>query len=354
MAYQNESISMLDMFMHPVFCVKDGIITKINQSARQYPIELGQNVHNLISAGRDEYENFSGVCLSVSLCIENRTHIASVFRSSEEDVFHLQSDYKDPDLRAISLAAQQLRGPLATAMISAERLSSQADESMQNQLGHINRSLFQLLRAVDNMSDASCYTALFGSSLENVNISSVIREIMDRVYNLADSANRKLIYNEPNTDIICRIDRSALERGIYNMLSNAIKHSPENSTIQASLSSNGSKFSFSTENQCPDLNTNQMSSLFARYLREPGIEEGRQGMGLGIKMIQSAAAVHNGSLLIDRPSNSNIRFTMTIPIQRSKNTTLRAPIQAILSSGYDNALLELSDVLPSSVFNNPF
>lgn len=354
MAVSNESISMINMFMHPVFCAKDGIITKVNQSARQYPITIGQNVYDLISAGKEEYAEFSGVSLSVTLCIENRTYIASVFRSSDEDTFHLQSDYIDPDLRAIALAAQQLRGPLATALICAERLSDHANGDLHEPLGQINRSLFQLLRTVNNMSDASSYTALYGSVPENINITAVVSETMDRASDLAKHANRELIYAEPNKDIFCLADRSALERGIYNMLSNAIKHSPENSTIRAKLTVNGAKLSFSTENQCPDLDSSQMSSLFARYLREPGLEDGRRGMGLGIKMIQSAAAVHYGTLLIDRPDNSSVRFTMTIPIQRSKNATLRSPIQTILSGGYDNALIELSDVLPSSVFKEPF
>lgn len=354
MAVDKEAISMIDMFMHPVFCAKDGIVTKTNQAALQYGIKIGQDIHQWISAGRDEYTSFSGVCLSVSLCIENRTYVASVFRSSEEDIFHLQSGYKDPDLRAIALAAQQLRGPIASAMISAERLSDRLDDTLQEQLGQINRSLFQLLRTVNNMSDAGSYTALFGDSPENINVAAFVDEIMERASELAKQAKRELIYHAPNRDILCQIDRSALERGIYNMLSNAIKHSPENSTICVSLSCSGTKFSFSVENQCPDLTNNQISNLFARYLREPGIEDGRRGMGLGIKLIQSAAAVHNGSLLIDRPNKNAIRFTMTIPIQRAKNTTLRSVLQTILPSGYDNALIELSDVLPSTEFKKPF
>ena len=41
-------------------------------------------------------------------------------------------------------------------------------------------------------------------------------------------------------------------------------------------------------------------SIFHRYLRQPGIEDSRFGLGLGIRMVHSAAQKHGGTLLISR------------------------------------------------------
>lgn len=356
MEQPNDPISMVEMFMHPVFYVQDGMIAGANQAAQQRQIKIGAPVSELIAIGAEEYTTYTDGYLSLSLCVCECTYTATMSRHEGYDVFHILSEYEDPNLRAMALAAQQLREPLANAMTVADRLfpneALKGDPSAQEKIAQINRSLYQLLRTVNNMSDAAACKAATSGNMQVLDIVSVFEEVLSRCKELAEQAGRRLEFTGLNQIIYCLTDQQMLERATLNLISNAVKYSPKGSTIRAGLTRNGSKLSFTMENESDGLCDQQLSGVFFRYLREPGIEDGRNGLGLGLKMVQTAAAAHGGTLLVDRPNGTGIRFTMTAAIRQNKENTVRTPGTKILSGGYDETLIELSDILPSDLYKD--
>ena len=93
------------------------------------------------------------------------------------------------------------------------------------------------------------------------------------------------------------------------------------------------------------------SSIFHRYLRQPGIEDSRWGLGLGMVLIRSAAASHGGTVLIDSPTGAGTRVTMTLAIRQRTEAALRSPILRVDYAGErDHGLIELSDSLPAALY----
>ena len=102
---------------------------------------------------------------------------------------------------------------------------------------------------------------------------------------------------------------------------------------------------------CSGIAENLRGSIHRRYLRQPTIEDGRYGLGLGMVLIRSAAACHKGTVLIDQPEDTGTRITMTLAIRRNSDPTLRSPILRVDYAGErDHALLELADALPTSLY----
>ena len=90
-----------------------------------------------------------------------------------------------------------------------------------------------------------------------------------------------------------------------------------------------------------------------RYVRDAAIEDCRHGLGLGIPLIQCAAAAHNGTLLMDHPSADSVRFTLTLSTVSSGIPVVKTPFPNFdYLGGWDHGLVELSDVLPASVFED--
>lgn len=348
--------SMLEMFMHPVFLVKDGIITDANQSAKDHRIPIGENICDYIISGLEEYNAHKAVCLSLTLGFYECQYVASVFQQDQWDVFQIPSAYDNNDLKTMALAAKQLRGPLANAMFTADRLfpnpALESDDAAQKQIRQINRNLYQLLRTVNNMADASGNIAAVSGNSQTMDIGSVFQEIMDRAVQMTKQANRELVFKGLNQAVYCLTNQRILERGIYNLLSNAIKFSPTGSKILATLVKKGDKLLFSLENQCEDLNRESIKTMFSRYQRQPDLEDSRHGLGLGIRIVQNAASIHGGALLLEQPSDDTIRFTMTITLKQGQAKSVRTPAITILPGGYDEALIELSEILPESLFGN--
>ena len=98
-----------------------------------------------------------------------------------------------------------------------------------------------------------------------------------------------------------------------------------------------------------------MGSLFHRYLRQPGIEDSRFGLGLGIRMVHSVALQHGGTLLVSQGENGGTRTVMTLAIRQREQTQMRSPVFPLdYSGGFDHTLVELADVLPAELFDGSF
>ena len=82
------------------------------------------------------------------------------------------------------------------------------------------------------------------------------------------------------------------------------------------------------------------------------VEDSRYGLGLGMVLIRSTAAVHGGTVLVDHPEGSGTRITVSFAIHQGE-ATLRSPRMRIDYAGErDHGLIELSDVLPAHLYRS--
>lgn len=350
------SVGMLHMFTHPVFLVQDGIIIAANQPALQLQITQNTSVYDILLTGQEEYRTFGGGSLSLSLQVEQAKMIAAVIHSPEYDVFHLLPDTADDQLQALSVASQSLREPLSNLFALSDQLLTDITEEQsprkEEQLAQYNKNLLQLLRTVGNMSDAATYTTRT-RTMETLDLPGVITQAVCTAQELFAQSGRTLTFDSCNAGYYGLADRDMLERTVFNLLSNAFKYSPADSTVAVKLHCSEKRLQFSVENTSSDFSPEQLGTLFFRYRRVPSVQDGSSGLGLGIALVQSAAAAHSGTLLLTLPKEDRVRFTFTIPLRSDQTGTLRSPAMHIdYAGGYDHALLELSDVLPPAIYKN--
>ena len=347
-----ETSDLLNKLIFPAFLVKNGQITHANVSALARNIAVGEPVADLISVGNQEYQEFTQGKLCLTLNVGGISCNANVTVIDDAHLFSLETEYDNPQLRVLALAAQQMRGPLANAFAGAELLSDTIAESEESkaQLAQVNRSLYQLLRMVSNMSDTALYNAEQLRDFETIEICAAFQEILEKASHLAEKANRKLTYTVPNQCVFSLADKQKLERAILNMLSNAFRFSPADSEISANLKIVKNRIYFTTHNKLSQAFTKEP---FIRYLREPGLELSQSGIGLGLSIVRAVAASHGGTLLMELSEQDTVRFTLTLAVANSNATKLRSPVQLLTdyAGGKDRALLELSDVLPYQLYS---
>ncbi len=351
MEKQKENHSLLDLIPSPGFCVRDHQITALNASAAQLGLTRGSNITSLLLTGKHEYASFTGGSLHLTLQVGYGIRGASVTRVEEEDIFLLDPETESPVFRAMSLAARELRSPLTGILINAARLSDSEELSPENReiAARLNRGLYQLLRIVSNMSDAGTGSLL--SHQELLDVDALFREILEKAMALTQGTGIRITYQGLNKPIETVVSRQMLERAALNMISNAIKFSPKDGEIKVSLTRQGKLLSFSVQDGGAGVPEDIRSSLFRRYLRQPTIEDPRQGIGLGMVLIQSAASEHQGAVLVDRPEGAGTRVTMTIAICQNGAAVLHSNTLSVDYTGeQDHALIELSEFLPPELY----
>lgn len=348
---RNKDLSgFLDLIIRPAFAVIGGIIQYCNGAAQGLLLSPGTPVSDLLQTGEEEYASMESGCLYLSVHLESHVFGASVTRMDGFDVFILEQEDAQPQLQAMALAAKELRGPLSNMITAAARLEP-SNESEQTYMQLLSRSLHQMLRIVGNMSDASCYAQQTAPRQELRDMTAVIGEFFEKAAVLAQQAGVTVRFSNFPEPVISLTDTDKLERAIYNILSNAIKFSGSGSVVDAKLTKHGNKLYLTVRDTGSGIGDELLGSIFSRHLRQPGIEDGRHGIGLGLVMIRAAATAHGGTVLIERNGETGTKLTMTLSIRKNLSGNLNNPILKVDYSGeFDHAMIELSDVLPTSAF----
>jgi len=346
---------MLDLMIHPAFSVIDGTVRHVNAAARSQLVYEGSAITDQLFTGQQEYADFKDGCLYLALRLGSGVCNASVTRMADADIFVIEQEENQAELQAMALAARELRQPLSNVMTVADRLfpviGNEDDPALQDQVARINRGLYQMLRIIGNMSDAYRYSRDIGTSCQSRDVCALVQELFSSHAALIRHANIELNYSVPRESIYCLIDEEKLERAVSNILSNAIKFSRPGDWINARLVRSGRLLYLTVQDSGTGIQPNLRGSVYSRYLREPGIEDSRYGIGLGMVLIRSAAAAHGGTVLIEQPADQGVRVTMTLQIRQSNETVTRSPMHSIDYAGErDHKLIELSETLPASVY----
>lgn len=339
----NKYEPMLELMLRPAFCVSQGHITKLNAAAAPYLLSEGAEVLPLLATGAEEYQELAEGCLYLTLAIGGQKVGATVIPMEGCQLFLLEQPGDLAELRALSLAAQQLRGPLSGMSATAGRLSP-ADPA---QLGQLNHRIHQMMRIVSNMSDAITFCQAGPEQMEYVDLSAHLKEQLDAAALQLQEAQIHLEYHLPHTPIFTMVDMDRVERAVYNLLCNAAKHTEPGGKIRFDLVQRGRLY-LSVSDEGPGLSN---ADVYTRYLRTPSILDGQDGIGLGMVLVRAVATLHGGTVLIDHPHKKGTRVTMTLQLQQKNLIQVRSPMMHIDYAGErDHGLQELADVLPARLY----
>ena len=343
MEFQTDLPGWLNRYSCPAFFVKENIITACNQSAEALLLAPGTDIQEFLLTGKEEYAAFQNGCLYLKLKLSPKGCGASVTREDHTDLFLLDQEPEDADLRSLALAARELRNPLSNLMIAADALKTLEDPGLRDQLARLNRSLHQMHRLINNMSDAGRNDLLTPAGIHDWD--RFIRDIFEKIQTQLENTRVTLTYDGLSAPVYGLVNIGQMERAVLNIVSNAIKFMPEGGTIHAELIRKQNMLHLSIRDSGSGIAENVLGNVFTRYQRQPGIEDSRYGIGLGMVLIRNAAADHGGTVLIDRPEGSGTRVTMTMAI-RQDAPTLRTPVLSPLVEGVPQILTELSEILP--------
>ena len=143
-----ESIKLINMFLHPVFLVRDGAVAEVNDAAKALQIKVDTKVSALIPQALEDYEAFAGGYLSLTVSIGGVEQLATVMRAEDADVFHLLSSNMSAEFRTMALISRQIKKPLTGILAASDSLRPSVVEDTPEtkaQIAQINRNLYQSL-----------------------------------------------------------------------------------------------------------------------------------------------------------------------------------------------------------------
>lgn len=354
MEQPNQTQMLLNLLGKPAFGVRESHIMIANNEASALGINPGDPVAPLLLTSESVLSDFRDGSMYLQLRVNGAALDATVIPLPDMLLFLLAPETESPVLQALSLAAIQLREPLAGVMAISDNLlakTSAKTSKEKEKIGHLNRSLLHMQRLVGNMSDAPRYYNRNSCKKQTHNVAALFSEWIDKAAALLNAAGLTLSFEKPAEEILAQVSAEYLERAVLNMISNAAEVSKPGSTLIATLKKSEKTLLFTLADTGPGIAHDASGNMFDRYLRRASLNDGTNGLGMGMFYIRAAAAAHDGTVLLQNGKDGGLEVTLTISLKNSKTPLVRSDILQIdYSGGQDHALLELSNVLPPELY----
>lgn len=222
-----------------------------------------------------------------------------------------------------SMIVHDLRSPL-TAMNASMKLLGEIgsrDEALGRTLKRTTDTSQRALRKMLNMVNSLLDIAKMESSgsllldRDFFQLGVIAEAVRSELLPLADELEIKIAFDIPENLPALKIEGEKIERVLLNLVDNALKFSPLNSTITISArQQNAEMVRIAVVDNGPGIPDDQKGSVFERFRQASGGAKGnRTGTGLGLTFCRIAVEAHGGDIWVeDNPAGGSM-FVFTLP-----------------------------------------
>jgi PAS domain S-box-containing protein len=234
-------------------------------------------------------------------------------RDDLETALSKEKELSDLKTRFVSMASHEFRTPLSTILSSASLVAkyTQADEQNKRDK-HIQR----IRSAVSNLTDILNEFLSIGRMEEGkiqanfsiFNIKEQVQLVCNEMQSILKPGQQIRIRHEGNQMV--NLDLSLLRNVFINLISNALKFSPENSYIDVETEVNADRISISIRDYGIGISEDDKKHLFERFFRGKNVMN-IQGTGLGLHIVSKYVELMNGQIEAQSELEKGTKFIIT-------------------------------------------
>lgn len=304
---------------------KDGTEFPVEISLSPYDNENGHRVIAFIidiTIRKQAEEKLKNYSVELERQVKNRTlileeAIAELERTKKDlhNALEKERELNELKSRFVSMASHEFRTPLTTMMSSLSLVTKYGElNDTVNQKKHTNKIKTSINNLTDILNDFLSVSKLEEGKVENTPDSINLKEFVDDIVSEMKPLLQKgqqLIYNHTGNEV-AMLDCKILKNILFNLISNAIKFSPEDKPIEISALVQNSTVKISVKDNGIGIPKEDQKHLFERFFRGHNAIN-IQGTGLGLNIVTKYVELMNGSIHFESEVNKGTTFTIIIP-----------------------------------------
>jgi PAS domain S-box-containing protein len=222
----------------------------------------------------------------------------------------------------IGIASHELKTPITSIKtyteIIMDDLVTSGNTEHATLLQKLNNQVDRLTNLVTDLLDTTKITGgQMMLSLENFTLSHLVTERLEELRRL--SGNRHFILDVPE-QLMVYADKERIGQVITNLVSNAIKYSPDNSAITIFSSANQDGVSVSVKDEGIGISQKNLDKIFNRFFRTgSSTANNYPGMGLGLYIAAEIVNRHGGNISVQSVEGKGSVFCFVLPIPAINN-----------------------------------
>lgn len=215
--------------------------------------------------------------------------------------------------------SHELKTPLASSDFSLKLLEDERVGNLNKEQKDLVQSLKEdnkrLLKILSELLDLSqVESGRLQLNIKKVSPYAVVNKAEQFVLNAAK--NKKITIEKEIPVNLPEVngDEEKLVWVLNNFLTNAIKHSYEDSTVQVSVKQENNHLLFSVKDNGKGIEEKYLPRVFDRYFKVPGTSE-KSGTGLGLAISKEFIEAHRGSIKSESSFGSGSTFSFNLPLK---------------------------------------
>ncbi|MGL5756465.1 MAG: ligand-binding sensor domain-containing protein [Paraclostridium sp.] len=219
--------------------------------------------------------------------------------------------------------SHELRTPL-NVISSTEQLITRisnkkgiGNESLAYHMGVIKKNSERLLELITNLMDIEKIEyGKYKLNKEKQDIVEVIEDEALRLKNHIECNGIEIVIDPEVEEKIVSFDKNEIKRCIENLISNAVKFTPEGGTIEIVIKDLDEKVMISVEDNGIGIDEKNQKIIFDRFRQVVDAnEEIQNSSGLGLTITRDIIKLHGGEIYLESKIGKGSKFTIVLPVE---------------------------------------
>ena len=208
-----------------------------------------------------------------------------------------------------------IKGPL-DEISRTETLSEKGQHNLLTAIQSTDK-LSELATKLIDFEKEEMYTSHV--QVNSYELNQYIQEFLKGFKDYADNKHIQLTYEGSAESLEAWIDTNKIESILHNLVSNALKYTPEEGIVTVKLSRNSSHWSLIISDTGIGISEADQKKMFKHLFRgENAINQRITGTGIGMLQTYRLVKRHHGSIAVSSKENEGTTFTLQIPINHAK------------------------------------
>ena len=227
--------------------------------------------------------------------------------SAEPESKAVQSSAGIPSGMVDQMLDRALRSPLDRIIDSADRIAERSDGPLRSDYAayasDISAAARHLLSVIRSMGEEP------SGARDRLNLAALAAEAAGMLEQEAESRNIEIAV-EPAGPLSVYGESRGIIQILVNLIGNAVRHSPDGSTVAVSFEVSGNQAQAHVADNGPGIDPDDQQRIFERFQRA---KTSRDGAGLGLAIARRLARSMGGDITLDSTPGEGARFTLSLP-----------------------------------------
>ncbi|MBU4564703.1 MAG: GHKL domain-containing protein [Desulfarculus sp.] len=247
----------------------------------------------------------------------------------QKDLITIEEMAKEQEM-ALSLLAHDMKNPLISIKGFSNLILTRLERLSKDKTAEYAKVIYRQSQRLEALIQNFLISSRRGEhklslDLKRYDIATFFKEVAEGFSEFCKESGIALETEAPSGSLDIYLDTTHFYRAISNLLDNAIRFSPRETTIRLMASLIDGEVIITVQDQGPGIPETEIDKLFRPFYRGEG-QKGDNGYGLGLAGVKTIVESHGGSISASNVESGGALFTIRLPKSEFAPRSCNRPI----------------------------